>query len=174
MNTATGYTRVNLTIWPFLQEPSKRYISGLEFAIHVERRTPLLKSGRLPSHFCSENELSSVFFTNYELITDISQVFQPVIPLFQPRKFSNIPFRGFLQKTPISKDIIEYLKHNTENMSKYISEAVRERIAREKREKALREILAGKPTFTDAKDGTTYVRELRSVDKKRDKRLRLI
>ena len=37
----------------------------------------------------------------------------------------------------ISKDIIEYLKHNTENMSKYISEAVRERIAREKREKAL-------------------------------------
>jgi post-segregation antitoxin (ccd killing protein) len=38
----------------------------------------------------------------------------------------------------ISKDIIEYLKHNTENMSKYISEAVRERIAREKREKALR------------------------------------
>jgi hypothetical protein len=59
-------------------------------------------------------------------------------------------------------------------MSKYISEAVRERIAREKREKALREILAGKPTFTDVKDGTTYVRELRSADKKRDKRLGLI
>ncbi len=74
----------------------------------------------------------------------------------------------------ISKDIIEYLKHNTENMSKYISEAVRERIAREKREKALREILAGKPTFTNVKDGTKYVRELRSADKKRDKRLGLI
>jgi hypothetical protein len=59
-------------------------------------------------------------------------------------------------------------------MSKYISEAVRERIAREKREKALREILAGKPRFTNVKDGTTYVRELRSVDKKRDKRLGLI
>ena len=43
----------------------------------------------------------------------------------------------------ISKDIIEYLKHNTENMSKYISEAVRERIVREKREKALREICLG-------------------------------
>ena len=58
--------------WGFLQEPSKGYISGLEFAIHVERRTPLLKSGRLPSHLCSENELTSVFFTNYELITGIS------------------------------------------------------------------------------------------------------
>jgi post-segregation antitoxin (ccd killing protein) len=74
----------------------------------------------------------------------------------------------------ISKDIIEYLKHHTENMSKYISEAVKERIAREKRQKALSEILAEKPTFPDVKDGTTYVRELRSVEKKRDKRLGLI
>ena len=74
----------------------------------------------------------------------------------------------------IPKDIIEYLKRHTENMSSYISEAVRERIAREKREKALREILAAKPTFTEAKDGTTYVRELRSIEKKRDKRLGLL
>ncbi len=74
----------------------------------------------------------------------------------------------------IPKDIIEYLKRHTENMSSYISEAVRERIAREKREKALREILAAKPTFTDVRDGTTFVRALRSVDKKRDKRLGLL
>jgi post-segregation antitoxin (ccd killing protein) len=74
----------------------------------------------------------------------------------------------------IPKDIIAYLKRHTANMSSYISEAVRERIAREKREKALREILAAKPTFTEVKDGTTYVRELRSVDKKRDKRLGLL
>ena len=74
----------------------------------------------------------------------------------------------------IPKDIIEYLKRHTENMSSYISEAVRERIAREKKEKALREILAAKPTFTGTKDGTTYVRELRSVDKKRDERLGLL
>ena len=72
------------------------------------------------------------------------------------------------------KDIIAYLKHHTANMSSYISEAVRERIAREQREKALREILAAKPTFTDVKDGTAFVRELRSVDKKRDARLSLI
>jgi len=74
----------------------------------------------------------------------------------------------------IAKDIIEYLKHNTDNMSKYISEALRERIAREKREKALKEILAAKPTFEDVKDGTSYVHTLRSVDKKRDERLGLI
>jgi post-segregation antitoxin (ccd killing protein) len=74
----------------------------------------------------------------------------------------------------ISKDIIAYLKRHTENMSSYISEAIRERITREKREKALREILAAKPTFTEVKDGTTYVRELRSGDKKRDERLGLL
>ena len=48
----------------------------------------------------------------------------------------------------IPKDIIKYLKRHTENMSNYISEAVRERIAREQREKALREILAAKATYT--------------------------
>ena len=67
----------------------------------------------------------------------------------------------------IPKDIFSYLKHNSDNMSKYISEALRERIAREKRDKALKEILAAKPTFNDVKDGTTYVRELRETDKKR-------
>ena len=72
------------------------------------------------------------------------------------------------------KELVEHLKRHTENMSKYISEAVRQRIARETREKALREILAAKPTFTNVKDGTTYVQELRSVDKKRDERLGLL
>jgi len=74
----------------------------------------------------------------------------------------------------IPKDIIAHLKRHTGNMSKYVSEAVRERIAREKREKALREILAAKPTFTHVKDGTSYVRELRAADKKRDSRLGLL
>jgi len=74
----------------------------------------------------------------------------------------------------IPKEIVDHLKRHTENMSKYISEAVRERMAREKRDKALREILAANPTFTHVKDGTTYVRELRAADKKRDSRLGLI
>lgn len=74
----------------------------------------------------------------------------------------------------IPKDILSYLRHNTDNMSKYVSEALRERITREKREKALKEILNAKPTFTEVKDSTTYVRNLRDIDKKRDKRLGLI
>ena len=74
----------------------------------------------------------------------------------------------------IPKEIVEHLKRHTENMSKYISEAVRARIARETREQALQEILAAKPTFTRVKDGTTYVRQLRAVDKKRDERLGLL
>jgi len=61
------------------------------------------------------------------------------------------------------KEIVEHLKRHTENMSKYISEAVRERIARDKREKALREILAAKPTFTTVKDGATFVRGGRCI-----------
>ncbi len=74
----------------------------------------------------------------------------------------------------IPKEIVDHLKRHTENMSKYISEAVRERIAREKRDKALRDILDAKPTFTHVKDGRTYVRELRAADKKRDSRLELL
>jgi hypothetical protein len=74
----------------------------------------------------------------------------------------------------IPKDIIDYLKRHSNNMSRYISEAVRERIAREKREKALREILAAKPTFTDVPNGAAFVREVRSGDTKRDERLGLV
>ena len=74
----------------------------------------------------------------------------------------------------IPKDIIDYLKRHSDNMSRYISEAVRERIAREKREKALREILSAEPTFTDVPDGATFVREVRAEDTKRDKRLGLV
>jgi post-segregation antitoxin (ccd killing protein) len=74
----------------------------------------------------------------------------------------------------IPKDLIEYLRRHSENMSRYISEAIRERIAREQKERALREILATKPTFTHVSDGTTFVREARAADKKRDRRLGLV
>jgi hypothetical protein len=74
----------------------------------------------------------------------------------------------------IPKDIIEYLKRHSGNMSRYISEAVRERITRERKEKALSELLSTKPTFTDVADGQTFVRDVRSTDKKRDKRLGLV
>lgn len=53
-------------------------------------------------------------------------------------------------------------------MSKNGSKTRGAQIAQEKREKALKEILAAKPTFADVKDGTTYVHELRKIDKKRE------
>jgi Post-segregation antitoxin CcdA len=71
-------------------------------------------------------------------------------------------------------DVLDYLKRNTENISKYVSEAVRERIAQEKRKKALDELLTAKPVFPDVKDGTSFVHALRSADRKRDERLGIV
>jgi len=74
----------------------------------------------------------------------------------------------------LPKDIAEYVRKNTSNISKYIADAIGERITREKRETALKEILSGPPTFTDIEDSTAYVRALREEDKQRDKRLGLL
>lgn len=74
----------------------------------------------------------------------------------------------------LPKDIAEYMRQNTTNISQYISEALRERVARERREQALQEILSGPPTFTHIEDSTAYVRSLREEDKARDKRLGLL
>jgi post-segregation antitoxin (ccd killing protein) len=74
----------------------------------------------------------------------------------------------------IPKEIVEQLKRHTDNMSKYISEAIHERITREKREKALQEIIDANPTFTNVKDGASYVHRLREEDKKRDDRLGIL
>ena len=74
----------------------------------------------------------------------------------------------------LPKDVAEYVRSNAENMSKYIAEALHERIARERREKAVKAILAGPPSFTDIDDSTAYVRGLREEDKARDKRLGLL
>jgi post-segregation antitoxin (ccd killing protein) len=74
----------------------------------------------------------------------------------------------------IPTDILAYLKRHSDNMSRYISEAVRERMAREQREKALAEILSATPTFTDVADGASFVQEVRSEDTQRDDRLGLV
>jgi hypothetical protein len=74
----------------------------------------------------------------------------------------------------LPSDVAEYVRKNTANISKYIAEALNERIAREKRENAVKAILSGPPTFTDIKDSAAYVRALREEDKKRDERLGLL
>lgn len=73
----------------------------------------------------------------------------------------------------LPKDIADYVRKNTSNISKYISETISDRIARERREKAFKEILAGPPSFTDVEDSIEYVRILRAGDEERMKRLGL-
>jgi hypothetical protein len=71
----------------------------------------------------------------------------------------------------ISRYIIEDLRNNTDNMSRYVSEAVIEKLESEKREKAIQELLVYPSTFTDVEDSVEYINNLRSLDNKRLKEL---
>jgi hypothetical protein len=73
----------------------------------------------------------------------------------------------------VPKNIVEYVRQNTSDVNKYISEAISERIANERREKAFEEILAGPPSFTEVGDSAKYMRKLRMGDEERMKRLDL-
>lgn len=73
----------------------------------------------------------------------------------------------------LPKDIAEYVRHNTANISKYIADTIKERRAKERREKAFKEILAGPPSFTEIEDSAEYVRAVRAGDEERLKRLGL-
>lgn len=58
-------------------------------------------------------------------------------------------------------------------MSKFLLEAAEEKLAREEREQALRELKDAPPTFTNITDSGAYVRQLRAADEERLKRLGL-
>ncbi len=60
---------------------------------------------------------------------------------------------------------------NPRGLSKFLAEAAEEKMMKERREKALRELLAGPPAFTEIKDSVAYVRKMRRLDEKRLKRL---
>lgn len=51
------------------------------------------------------------------------------------------------------------------------TEAAEEKVRKEKREKALKEILEAPPVFIDINDSAAYVRKMRRLDEKRLKRL---
>lgn len=74
----------------------------------------------------------------------------------------------------LPKDIAEYVRKNTANISKYISEAIREQMTRERRLRAMKALQQMPPAFPDIEDATAYVRELRATDKERDQRLGLL
>jgi hypothetical protein len=74
----------------------------------------------------------------------------------------------------IPKDILEDVKKivgNAVSISRFTSEALSEKVAREKREQAFKDILAEPPSFTDIDDSVAYVRKLRAEDEKRMQRL---
>lgn len=58
-------------------------------------------------------------------------------------------------------------------MSKFLLEAAEEKLAREEREQALRELADAPPTFTTIADSRAYIRQLRAADEERLKRLGL-
>ncbi|HSW97965.1 MAG TPA: hypothetical protein VLF89_09130 [Candidatus Saccharimonadales bacterium] len=53
--------------------------------------------------------------------------------------------------------------------SQFISEAIEEKLIREERDIALKELRSSPPAFPEIKDGATYVRELRENDEERRK-----
>lgn len=58
-------------------------------------------------------------------------------------------------------------------MSKFLSEAAEEKLAREEREQALRELADAPPTFTNITESGAYIRQLRATDEERLKRFGL-
>jgi len=74
----------------------------------------------------------------------------------------------------VPKDIADYVRQSTANISKYIAETIGERRAREKRLRAMNALQQMPPAFPDIKDASAYVRGLRQEDKERDRRLGLL
>lgn len=73
----------------------------------------------------------------------------------------------------LPSDLVKDLKKRTSKreFSKFLAEAAEEKMAKEKREKALKEFLAGPPAFPEVKDSVAWVRKSRREDEKRLKRL---
>jgi hypothetical protein len=71
----------------------------------------------------------------------------------------------------IPKEVVEDVKKQRGNISQFASEAMREKLMREKREQAFKDILAGEPSFTEIDDSVAYVRKQRAGDEKRMQRL---
>jgi len=72
-------------------------------------------------------------------------------------------------------DLVKELREKvpSRGMSKFISDAAREKVESMSREDALKELLSGPPAFPQIKNSAKWVRELRRNDLKRLKRLGL-
>lgn len=73
----------------------------------------------------------------------------------------------------LSEDMLTMLRSYVpvRGLSRFLSEAAKEKMDRIKREKALKSLIAAPPTFTNIPDGARYVRVLRRESEKRSRRL---
>ena len=73
----------------------------------------------------------------------------------------------------LPRDLVKELKEKvpSRGMSKFISDAAREKIVEKERIKAFKELLEAPPAFTHIKDSVSYIRKMRRLDEKRMKRL---
>lgn len=73
----------------------------------------------------------------------------------------------------LPRDLIKELKEKipSRGISKFLSDAAREKISEKERIKAFKELLEAPPAFTEIKDSVSYIRKMRSLDEKRMRRL---
>lgn len=73
----------------------------------------------------------------------------------------------------LPRDLVRELKEKVpaRGVSRFISEAAREKIEKAKRMKAFNELMEAPPAFPHIKDSVKWVRKLRRADLKRLKRL---
>lgn len=75
----------------------------------------------------------------------------------------------------LPEDLLTSLKKiiPARSLSKFLTNAAREKIAKIEKEKALKELLEAPASFEEIKDAASYIRKLRRLDEKRAKRLSL-
>lgn len=74
----------------------------------------------------------------------------------------------------LPKDIVDEVRKRG-SISKFAAKSMTETLARERRLKAMEEILAGPPAFSQIKDASKYIHDMRQGDmKRRDKKLGLL
>lgn len=73
----------------------------------------------------------------------------------------------------LSEDVLTMLRRYVpvRGLSRFLSDAAKEKMDRIKREKALKTLLAAPPSLLSFGDARTYIRRLRRGDEKRLKRL---
>ncbi|MBI2028629.1 MAG: hypothetical protein HYT07_03395 [Candidatus Levybacteria bacterium] len=73
----------------------------------------------------------------------------------------------------LPSDLVKELKEKIpfRGISRFLSDAAKEKIEKEEREKAFRELLEAPPAFPEIKDSAAYIRKMRRLDGKRMRRL---